>query len=106
MPTTDPHSAGPHPAAPHPGELTSLETLATAMAAHGYRAVLRTPAGTLPYLDVTNPRATVLSEQVSARAGSFVYSWGEPIAGCDQPATAAGILARVLRTADSGPEAA
>jgi hypothetical protein len=26
------------------------------------------------------------------------YSWAEPIAGCGQPATAAAILARVLRT--------
>ncbi|HEX4059574.1 MAG TPA: hypothetical protein VHY58_01020 [Streptosporangiaceae bacterium] len=96
MPTTDPQT----------GELTSLETLATEIAARGYRAVLRTPAGTVPYLDVTNPRATVLAEQVYARAGRFLYSWGEPIAGCDQPATAAGILARVLRTADTGPGAA
>ena len=96
MPTTEPQT----------GELTSLETLATAMAARGYRAVLRTPAGTVPYLDVTNPQATVLSEQVYARAGSFRYSWGEPIVGCDQPAAAAGLLARVLRTTDPGPGAA
>jgi hypothetical protein len=33
--------------------------------------------------------------------GTGAFSWGQPIATCDEPATAAIILARVLRTADS-----
>ena len=81
-------------------EQADLEKLAIALAALGYRALLRTPAGRLPFLDVSNPRAAVLTERVYAQADSFWWSWAERIAGCDEPATAAGILARVLRTVD------
>jgi hypothetical protein len=48
---------------------------------------------------VRNPRASVLSEIVYARDGSYMWSWHERIAPCTEPATAAGILARVLRAA-------
>ena len=76
----------------------NLEKLAAEMIARGYQADLRTPDSGLPYLDVRNPRATVLTERVYAHGGVFWWSWQEKIAGCDEASTAAGILARVLRT--------
>jgi len=92
------------PAAPQPtpgtdAEQADLASLASELAGHGYTADLRTPPGTLPYLHVANPGASALSEKVYAEGGNYWYSWWEPIAGCDEPATAAAILSRVLRAA-------
>jgi len=70
------------------------------LTARGLHAVLRTPPGRLPYLDVVNPRASVLTERVYAQADAFWYSWAQRIAGCDQVTTAPDMVARVLRTAD------
>jgi hypothetical protein len=81
-------------------EITSLEELAVEAAALGLRAVIRQPPGQPPCLNVANPQASVLTENVFTHAGSYQWSWAEPIAACDQPATAAAILARVLRTVD------
>jgi hypothetical protein len=81
-------------------EITSLEKLAVEAAALGLRAAVRQSPGQPPCLHVANPRASVLTENVFAHSGRYFYSWAEPIAGCDQPATAAAILARVLRTVD------
>jgi hypothetical protein len=78
-------------------ERAELEKLAAALRARGFQAGLRTPEGRLPYLNVRNPRASVLAEKVYAQAGTFWWSWAEKIAGCDEVTTAAGILARVLR---------
>ena len=78
-----------------------LERLAAELHRRGYQADLRTPAGQLAYLDVRNPAATVLGERVYAQAGAFWWSWAEKITGCEQASTAAALLARVLRTADS-----
>jgi hypothetical protein len=88
---------------PGPDALTDLKTLAVELAARGLQADLHAPRERLPCLYVRNPQASMLSEQVHAASGAYWYSWGERIAGCDQPATAAGILARVLRTVDSAP---
>jgi hypothetical protein len=74
-----------------------LEKLAAEMVARSYHAVLCAPVGGLAYLDVRNPRASVLAERVYADGGVFWWSWREKIAGCEEVATAAGILARVLR---------
>jgi hypothetical protein len=90
----------PTPAAPQTDVITSLTELATEVAALGLRAAVREPPGQLPYLDVRNPRASSLTEKVFVQADRFYFSWAEPIAGRDEPATAAAILARVLRTAD------
>jgi hypothetical protein len=81
-------------------DITSLEDLATEADALGLCAAVREPAGHPPYLHIRNPEANVLSERVFVQGGKFHFSWCEPIAGCDQPATAAAILARVLRTVD------
>ena len=81
-------------------EITSLEELATEADALGLCAAVREPAGHPPYLHIRNPEASVLTEKVFVQDGKYQFSWCEPIAGCDQPATAAAILARVLRTVD------
>jgi hypothetical protein len=78
-------------------DMAALERLAGELTAGGFHADVRTPTGGPPYLDVRNPRAAVLTERVYAQAGVFWWSWQEKIAGCDEAATAAGILARVLR---------
>ncbi len=69
--------------------MRDLENLATEMTARGFLSTLHTPPGRLPYLDVTNPRASILSERVYAGTEAYWFS------------TAADILARVLRTADA-----
>jgi len=81
-------------------DITSLTELATEVAALGLHAFVRELPGRLPYLHVSNPRATALTEKVFVQADRFCFSWAEPIAGRDEPATAATILARVLRTTD------
>jgi hypothetical protein len=81
-------------------EQADLGKLAAELTARGYQTDLRTPPERLPFLDVRNPAASILSERVYAQAGSYYFSWAEPIADCGQPAAAAAILARVLRTAD------
>ena len=80
--------------------LHDLENLAAEMTTRGYPSTLHTPPGRLPYLDVTNPSASILSERVYASTEAFWFSWAERIAGCDEVSTAADILAQVLRTAD------
>jgi hypothetical protein len=80
-------------------ETADLEKLGAALTAMGYQAQVRTPAGRLPYLDVRNPQASVLSEQVYVQGESYWWSWAERIAPRDHVTTAAGILARVLRAA-------
>jgi len=85
--------ASSHSTDTHTGQ-ADLETLAAELTARGYQAGLHTPADGLPFLDVRNPAASVLTERVYAQAGNYWYSWAEPIASCGQPATAAAILAR------------
>jgi hypothetical protein len=90
MPTTDTPTE----------ELADLERLGAELTARGYQTSICTPPGRLPYLDVRNPRASVLAEKVYAQADAFWFSWAERIAGCDEVTTAAAILARVLRAVD------
>jgi hypothetical protein len=80
--------------------LHDLENLAAEMTTRGYPSTLHTPPGRLPYLDVANPHAAILSERVYASTEAYWFSWAERIAGCDEVNVAAGILAQVLRTAD------
>jgi hypothetical protein len=69
------------------------------LATRGFQTMLRSPGDGPPCLTVRNPRASVLAESVYAEGGSFWWSWREPIAGTGEVDTAAGIVARVLRTA-------
>jgi hypothetical protein len=78
-------------------DTADLERLSAELATRGFQTTLRAPGDGPPCLTVRNPRASVLAEVVYADAGSFWWSWREPIARVDQVTTAAGILARVLR---------
>jgi hypothetical protein len=80
-------------------DLADLDSLARELGHHGLTAELCTPPGKLPYLHVSNPQASALTERVYAQAGAFWFSWAERITGCDEPATAAATLAHVLSTA-------
>jgi hypothetical protein len=91
----------PGPAADTQAEQDELEKLAAEVSALGFTAQLVTPAGRLPHLEVSNPRNSRLTERVYAQAGSYFWPWAEPIAACGEPAGAASIIARVLRTIDS-----
>lgn len=77
--------------------MAALERLAEAVTARGFHADVHALTGRPPYLDVRNPRAALLAERVYAQGDVYWWPWEEKIAGCDQVATAAGILARVLR---------
>jgi hypothetical protein len=82
----------------HREEQASLEKLAAELSARGLRATVHELPGELPCLDVHNPQASALSERIYAHAGGFWWSWAERMAGVNDVATAAGMLARVLRT--------
>jgi hypothetical protein len=77
-----------------------LERLGAELARLGFHARVHTLGDRRPYLDVRNPRASVLTEKVYVHGGAYCWSWAERIAECDQVATAAVTLARVLRTVD------
>jgi len=81
-------------------EASRLNELATELDALGLHTALLEPPSRPPYLHVRNPRANALTENVSVHSGRYYFSWAEPIAGCGEPATAAAIVARVLRTTD------
>jgi hypothetical protein len=83
-------------------EQQDLERLAAELGQHGLCAELCVPPGKLPYLHVSNPQASLLSERVYAQADSFWYSWAQRIAGCDDVAAAAATIGRVLRTTPNG----
>lgn len=97
MPASARHSTDTHTHT----EYADLGKLAAEMTTRGYQAELRTPADRLPFLAVCNPAASVLTEHVYTQDDSYWFSWGEHIAGCHEPATAAALLARVLRTVDA-----
>jgi hypothetical protein len=79
-------------------DIANLEMLAAELITRGLDAGLRTVQGHPPYLDVRNPRVSILAERVYAQAGSFWWPWAERIASCQEITQAAAILARVLRT--------
>jgi hypothetical protein len=87
-------------------DIADLEALAVELAARGLQTNLGSVRGRPPYLEVRNPRASVLTERVYAQAGAFWWSWAERIASCDEMAKAATILARVLRTVGEEVETA
>jgi hypothetical protein len=87
-------------------DIADLEALAAELTARGLQANVRTVQGRPPYLDVRNPRASVLTERVYAQAGAFWWSWAERIASCDEMTKAAAILARVLRAVGEEVETA
>ncbi len=81
--------------------LDRLEGLAEALARHGLRARLTTPAGRVPSLHVVNPAAAALAEDIYAGPGTdgvwwFWWSWAERIAVSDDLPAAASRIGRVL----------
>jgi hypothetical protein len=92
-----------------PGEaITRLEALAAELDARGWPAWVDTPSGQPPRLHARNPEpgAAALNEQVYAHPradGTWTYwwPWAEPIT--PDPADAAEIITRVLRTAATTP---
>lgn len=81
-------------------DVADLERLGAEAAALGLHADVRTLAGRLPYLDVRNPRASVLTEKIYVQGDSFWWSWAERIAARGDVRTTATTLARVLRALD------
>jgi hypothetical protein len=77
-------------------ELADLDSLATELAKRGLLAELRTPGDKLPYLDVTNPGISVLTERVYAQADAYWFGWAEKIGDCDDVIQVADKLAHVL----------
>ena len=82
-------------------DITALEQLATALEPLGYQTRLVNPAPEIPWLEVSNPRARVLSERILVQSGWFWWSWAERLAPVTDAATAAASIARVLRTVDT-----
>src|ERR1019366_8994955 len=93
-----------------PGCLDRLEGLAAALAAREFRTRRRSPGGRVPSLQVVNPAAAALAENVyagPARDGGwwFWWSWAERIAAADDLAGAALLISRVLAARGVGPRA-
>jgi hypothetical protein len=82
----------------HAEEVAELDRLAAELVTLGFHTDIGTHADRLPYLDVRNPRATILGERVYAQGGSYWWSWAERIARTEDVTTAAATLASVLRT--------
>jgi hypothetical protein len=79
-------------------EVTQLERLGAEITKLGFTANVRVHGDRLPYLDVRNPRASVLDEKVYAQGDSYWWSWAERISRCEDVEKAAATLVRVLRT--------
>lgn len=99
-PTTQDQEVGRQSCGEGQAAQAALRGLAGEMAKRGFQTELKVPHETLPYLIVRNPGAIVLTETLYAEEGAYWWSWWDRIAGWEEPATAAGIVARVLRTVD------
>jgi hypothetical protein len=91
-------------AAPPAGLREALDGLAAELRALGWAAQVRTLPGRQPAVRAGNPEpgASALSEDIYARPGpgggwEYCWPWAQPIAS--DPATAAAVIVRVLRSA-------
>lgn len=82
-------------------EIAELEQLAAEVSARGLEARLFTPPGRRPYLHVRNPQTALLAEDIYVEAGYYWWSWAERLAAASDTATAATMVARVLRAVDT-----
>ncbi len=85
--------------------LDRLEGLAEVLAASGLRTRLMSPAGRVPSLQVVNPEASAMAENVYASPAQdgiwwFWWSWAERIAADDDLPRAAQQISRVLAARD------
>jgi hypothetical protein len=90
--------------AQHDEQLAHLQRLAGELARQAFRAELNT-TGTGPYLQVTNPGLTDLSERVVCRRGEdgawcFAWAWQQPIGGVDDVSMVARRIMTVLRSVE------
>jgi hypothetical protein len=83
---------------PRSGDEAALEKLAAELGGLGFQCRLVNPAPDLPWLEVRNPRARVLSERILAQSGWFWWPWAERLAEAGDVTGAATRIARVLRT--------
>jgi hypothetical protein len=79
-------------------DAAALEKLGVELGGRGFQCRLVQPAPELPWLEVTNPRAAVLSERILAQSGWFWWPWAERLAEVGDVVGAAARIARVLRT--------
>ena len=77
---------------------TDLEKLAAELRPHGCKTILTASENRLPYLDVFNPQAPLLSGRIYASADNFWWSHAEPIASRDNIPAAARAITRTLAT--------
>ena len=91
MPVTDP-SPGDVPA-----PRAALVALAAALDPREFATSLTAPPGRPPRLNVASRHAAI-GDDITADHQAYYYSWGEWIAPITDPATAARMIASVLRT--------
>ncbi len=96
------HESGPDRAPDY--FLDRLTGLAEELGRLGMNSRLTAPVGRVPSLRVVNPAASMLAEDVYVGRSQdglwwFWWPWAQRIAPGDQAATAAALIARVLRAA-------
>jgi hypothetical protein len=79
------------------GDEAALEKLAIELGSLGFQCRLVNPAPDLPWLEVTYPRAVVLSERIVAQDGWYWWPWAERMVETGDVTRAAERVARVLR---------
>jgi hypothetical protein len=95
------HRPQPPDLTPSVWDLAALDALAECLNRLGFPS-LALPGRTPPYIDVGLPGDMAPGERVYLRAGQFVWH-GQAVGRGDQPAAAAAVLVRTLRTAATAP---
>lgn len=80
---------------------TAMEQLAAELRDRGLETNLILAPGGLPRMIVRNPAATALSETIVGHAGGFWWPWKDRIGPASDVPGVAGVIARVLATADA-----
>jgi hypothetical protein len=83
-------------------DLADLTALNDALNALGLGALLLTPPGKPPWIDVGLHGVLAPGEKVRAQAGTFFWRLAEPLGPSDQPATVAALIARTLHATGTG----
>jgi hypothetical protein len=97
QPDTTPSPQASHRNPAGPADLADLTALADALNTHTrLAALLLTPPGQPPWIDVGPHGVLAPGEKIRAQAGTFFWRLAEPLGPSDQPATAAALIARTL----------
>jgi hypothetical protein len=84
-------------------DLADLTALADALNTHTrLAALLLTPPGKPPWIDVGLRGVLGPGEKVRAQAGMFFWRLAEPLGPSDQPAAVAALIARTLHPTTNG----